>query len=511
MMLEEDLWADAPDFVLPNTCGKSSLNVGTLHHCFKRKNVDSIDSDFCQNGPILDNKKAAIGENSCSFPLGPISLVDNDLSCFDNNRVDKDTNDLLYYNWSEMGNFEDIDMMFSSCDSTFGLGASNEDGLGWFASSDAIEGSRDRLRSDIQCQNSTSSALKNNGSLEVSRTEEMGSSISDSGIKSQPVCYNRNLWPSQKDELANLSHLSFVNGSSNSECKLVPQKKNNINKKHANHQNQSEGKRKCVFIENGDALRNIDGLSEERRHSTEATGPKGNLISSGIPQQNEAHEHETGYLHSSVSYMSDYSCSDQIVHHPTSSITKSGNNGSMSLSPKDCYAPNHLQCRQSSPDPSFQMGTITTSEKEEEKLLQHSGIKFENSSDPEGISTRIPPELGSSIIAESTSISSGLDEVAEETAGFHQLQHVTEQLDIRTKLCIRDSLYRLARSAEQRHRDANVINDSGDDRDRSQALTFKRTNKIARDLGSCIAQVLMHLVLQAFCEQPVKCVFWHHA
>nr|XP_009778676.1 PREDICTED: uncharacterized protein LOC104227993 isoform X2 [Nicotiana sylvestris] len=511
MMLEEDLWADARDFVLPNTCGKSSLNVGTLHHCFKRKNVDSIDSDFCQNGPILDNKKAAIGENSCSFPLGPISLVDDDLSCFDNNRVDKNTNDLLYYNWSEMGNFEDIDMMFS-CDSTFGLGASNEDDLGWFASSDTIEGSGDRLRSDIQCQNSTSSALKKNGSLEVSRTEEMGSSISDSGIKSQPVSYNGNLWPSQKDELANLSHLSFVNGSSNSDCKLVPLKKNNINKKHANHQNQSEGKRKCVYIENDVALRNIDGLSEERRHSTEATGPKGNLISSGIPQQNEAHEHETGYLHSGVSYMSDYSRSDQIVHHPTSSITKSGNDGSMSLSP------NHLQCRQSSPDPSFQMGTITTSEKVEEKLLHHSGIKFENSSDPEGISTRIPPELGSSIIAESTSISSGLDEVAEETAGFHQLQHVTERgglfghvtvgdllklncfishhlvahLDIRTKLCIRDSLYRLARSAEQRHRDANVINDSGDDRDTSQALTCKRTNKIARDLGSCIAQVLMH-------------------
>lgn len=121
-----------------------------------------------------------------------------------------------------------IVMFSSSCDSTFGLGASNEDGLGWFASSDAIEGSRDRLRSDIQCQNSTSSALKKNGSLEVSRTEEMGSSISDSGIKSQPVSYNGNLWPSQKDELANLSHLSFVNGSSNSDCKLVPLKKVSI-------------------------------------------------------------------------------------------------------------------------------------------------------------------------------------------------------------------------------------------------------------------------------------------
>lgn len=38
------------------------------------------------------------------------------------------------------------------------------------------------------------------------------------------------------------------------------------------------------------------------------------------------------------------------------------------------------------------------------------------------------------------------------------------QLDIRTKLCIRDSLYRLARSAEQRHNCANLNENISEDK-----------------------------------------------
>ncbi|KAK4357822.1 hypothetical protein RND71_023432 [Anisodus tanguticus] len=477
-MFEEYSWVDAPDCVFPNTCDRNSMqevsslaseNNGTLHHCFKRKNMDSIDSEFCQNGSFLDNNKPAVGENSCSFPLGPSFLADDDLSFFDNNRVDKDANDLLYYSWSEIGNFEDVDIMFS-CDSTFGLGDVNEDDLGWFSSSDAIKGSGEGF-SDFKFQNLASNALENiSGRLEVSRTKEKGCSVSDSGTKNQSA--SSNLWPSQKDESANPSHPSFVNGSSNSGCNLVPQKKGSLVKltpcdpevmgssrgnsllqkcKNAKHHNQLEGKRKVAYLENGDALRKIDGLSEERKYSTEATGSEVNLISSGSQQQNEAHEPETDYFNSSFSYMSDYSRSDQTALHPTSSITKSGNDGFMSLLPNDFFASNHLQSMQSSPDPSFQMDTIETSEKKAEKLLHHSGINFVNNSDLEGISMRLPAELGSSI------------------------------LDIRIKLCIRDSLYRLARSAELRHRDAS--NDYGDDRDRSQALISERTNKPGMSSG----------------------------
>lgn len=50
-------------------------------------------------------------------------------------------------------------------------------------------------------------------------------------------------------------------------------------------------------------------------------------------------------------------------------------------------------------------------------------------------------------------------------------------MDLKTKLCIRDSLYRLARSAEQRHNHEN-LNGSfcGDDRDTS-GLAIEGANK----------------------------------
>lgn len=49
------------------------------------------------------------------------------------------------------------------------------------------------------------------------------------------------------------------------------------------------------------------------------------------------------------------------------------------------------------------------------------------------------------------------------------------QLDIRTKMCIRDSLYRLAKSAERRHNYANTNGNIGDDDEACKA--------IARDTG----------------------------
>lgn len=54
-----------------------------------------------------------------------------------------------------------------------------------------------------------------------------------------------------------------------------------------------------------------------------------------------------------------------------------------------------------------------------------------------------------------------------------------------TKLRIRDSLYRLARSAEQRNRNASLNGGSIDDRDASRAFMAEETNKYA--ITACFA------------------------
>ncbi|XP_049354219.1 protein LNK1-like isoform X5 [Solanum verrucosum] len=412
-MLEKDSGADRLDCVFPSKHDKDSVeevsslsseNTRTSNDCSRSNNVDSISSEVYPNDLTLDDKNAAVRENLHSYPLGPISQADDDLGFFDSNHEDKNTTELLYYNLPEMENFEDLDRMFRSCDSTFGLGASIEDDLGWFSSSDVIEGSGGGLRSDCEFPFSTSSALENiSGMQEASRPKETDSSINDSGAKDQPFSQTGSSMPSE-DESAVPSHLSFANGSSDSDFKIVPKKKINLHQINSKLQNRSEGKRKHVYLENGETFNYIDSLPEERRHPTAITG-------------------------SQAFTSTDYSHSDQTT-----------------------------------------VDGIGTNENMVDKLLHHSVIKHENNRDLGSVSTGIPAEVGSSIVKESSCTSSGLNEISEEADSFHQLQHVMERLDIRTKLRIKDSLYRLAQSAEQRLRHANLNNGSGDERCTSGAF-----------------------------------------
>ncbi|KAJ8529878.1 hypothetical protein K7X08_036713 [Anisodus acutangulus] len=511
-MPEKDSWADAPDGAFSLTREKAKVeevsklpseNTRTSNRCTKSNNIDSIESESCRNGRSLDEKSAAVEENSYSYPLGPISQADDDLSFFDSSCEDKDPNDLLYYSWPEIENFEDVDRMFRSCASTFGFGPGSEDDLGWLSSSDVIEGSGDGLVSGFKFPCPASSALEStSASHETSKPKETNISTNNSGTENQSLSYNGSSWSSEKNESVNLSHLSFLNGSSDLEYKLVPDKKaevhgggvqaeiasnnqprsnnnvvNSMQKKHSKHQNRSEGKRKRGYLENGDTLSYIDSLPEEKKLPSGAASTQVNFTSAGVLQQKQAQVPDFGYLGGSFSYMhSDYGQSDGSALHPTLPILKYESNGLMSLSPKDSYASNQVQSMEGSPDPSFQVAAMTGNEKVE-KLIHQSGVKVENNRDLEGVVMGIPAELGSSAVQECTSINSGLDEMSEAAASFHQLQRVMEQLDTRTKLCIRDSLYRLARSAEQRHIHANINYGSGDDGGTSGPLISEGTNK----------------------------------
>ncbi|XP_060184178.1 protein LNK1-like isoform X1 [Lycium barbarum] len=469
-MLEKDSRAGMLDCV-EEVSSLASENTRTSNYCSRSNNRDSTSGGFHSNGPILDDKNAAVGENLYSYSLVPISQADNDLSFFDSNHEDKNTTDLLYYSWPEMENFEDVDRMFRSCDSTFGLGASIEDALGLFPSSDVIEGSGGGLRSDFEFPCPSSSALENiSGSQEASRRKETCSSINDSGTKDDPFSHTGSSMPSE-DDSAFLNHLYFLNGSSDSDCKIVPKKKINLHKKHSKHRNQSEGKTKDVYLGTGETYNYINSLPEEKKHPTAITASQVALTSTGIQQQMQVDGSDFGCFQGGNSYLSsDYSHSDQTTVCPTLSIVKSGKSSLMPLSAKDSYPSNQTQSMESLPDPSFQVAGIGTNENMAEKLLHHSGVKHENNRDLGSVCTGIPAELGSSIVKESSCISFGLNEISEEAKSFHQLQRVMERLDIRTKLRIRDSLYRLAQSAEQRLRYANLNNGSGDNRSTSGAF-----------------------------------------
>ncbi|KAI3966965.1 hypothetical protein MKX01_040606 [Papaver californicum] len=102
-----------------------------------------------------------------------------------------------------------------------------------------------------------------------------------------------------------------------------------------------------------------------------------------------------------------------------------------------------------------------------QKQLQSIQDVIGNCSDPDS----------SCVLEGSSTNSMSTDESSLEVTSLRQLNYVMERLDIRTKLNIRDSLYRLARSAEQRNHFENSNISFLDDSDRSDVQTTGDTNK----------------------------------
>ncbi|KAA8536468.1 hypothetical protein F0562_028946 [Nyssa sinensis] len=418
-MLENDSWSHTPEGVFPASCDSDSIkeepslasdNLRMSSHCFKSNKIDSISSEFCADDPIAGDRCAAVDGNSYRYPLGHISQTDNDLSFLDNDCEDKESSDLLYYGWPDIGNFEDVDRMFRSCDSTFGLGGvDNEDELGCYKSSSQTQDAKPAL-----------------GHLSFMNASNTISESKDNFTpKGQEVQFNGDIQ----------FKISTINQSKNDYNAMI-----NLHKKQSKQHNQSEGKRKGRCLENGGSFHHISDLQFKDTH---------------IP-----------YMHSDYQHPS-----DQIPVSPTLSGIVSEKNGLTSLSPKESsYASNQVQSMESSRNHSFEAPAITMDEKSEKlhlrqgfqpsfqtnrervdlvvptaifnpvsfrKQVHQSENNVENHSEV-GVCMGIAAELDSSNVQESSSMSSRLDEISLEATSFHQLQHVMEQLDIRTKLCIRD-------------------------------------------------------------------------
>ena len=73
--------------------------------------------------------------------------------------------------------------------------------------------------------------------------------------------------------------------------------------------------------------------------------------------------------------------------------------------------------------------------------------------------------MGTSMVVDGSFVSSVSSDNSVEESSFRQLQDAVSQLDVKTKLCIRDGLYRLARSAQNRPVFPNTMNSNGDSQD----------------------------------------------
>ncbi|TYH77931.1 hypothetical protein ES332_D04G189800v1 [Gossypium tomentosum] len=474
-MLEKDPWSRIHDSLFPTSGDNDSLKDGTSmasddprmsSHGLETGNIDSVGSDLCADDPILVDKCAPEDNNDYHFPLNHITAADDDLRFFNNNHEDKENSDLLYYGWGDIGNFEDVDRMFRSCDSTFGLGSlSNEDDMCWFSSSQVAEGSQGALKADAKLN----------------------------GLQECPTSRSASAESERKD------------GSTPSE-QISPQEKHS-------KQHRASGERKDQHLENGGSFTQYGNIKQFADAKHPFSDSSCQLFSSLDFQRSKLNDgpDSVNYRQTNIPYMHlSYSGSlDQVSICPTVSSAKSENNGQSSSKNESSYASNKVHSIDSSHGPLFEAPAIITNEKrgkphrrQDTEIPLNRNVKQakidtrmafcdpvtiqkqvcqseqdEGHSEVEGVSVGNPAELDSSNVRESSCVVSPFDEVSLEATSFRRLQQVMEKLDIRTKLCIRDSLYRLARSAEQRHNCTKTKSGISDGNDGSGSSASEETNR----------------------------------
>ncbi|GAV91663.1 hypothetical protein CFOL_v3_35053 [Cephalotus follicularis] len=499
-MLEEGSWCHTTKGVFSGSCD----SVKEVKSVASDDNINSISNEFCAEDPILDGKCREVDNSLNCFPLNHSSQIDNDLSFLDNDCEDKESSELLYYGWPDIGNFEDVDRMFRSCDSTFELGSlSNDDDLGWFSSSHPTEGSEDVLKSASKLESVSEY-------YEDSRPDFEGPSINVSDNKSI-LMGDRISLREMDDDNANFNNISFSNGLDTKpgiKDDSIPSEKINLHKRQSKNQNQPELKRKDRNLENGPTFHQYGSLKQYLR----VKDPFGNSSCQVFPpsclkqQKQIVGTDSLSYMKTQVPYMNlDYCLPTDHISDSTISCTKSENNGYPSRSLKESsYVSNQVQSMESCHGPLSEAPAMTTNGRIERLYPHHDLVKkfkhetmaspmkfydpvsaqkqvhlsvheMEDQSEVGG-SRGLPAKLNTSNAQDSSYVSSVSDEVSLDATSFHHLQQVMEQLDIRTKLCIRDSLYRLAKSAEQRHNCAFPSGGVRDDGDAS-GVTDEETNK----------------------------------
>ncbi|KAL9682581.1 hypothetical protein QQ045_014383 [Rhodiola kirilowii] len=117
-------------------------------------------NNLCTGDPHPGNN-CNTAENNISYSLSDAPHSESDHSFLYNGLENKETGDTLFYEWPEIGNFEDVDQMLRTCDSAFGLGDSGkEDDMCWFSSPTAINGLDAASKSEVRSSYSDSSSIK---------------------------------------------------------------------------------------------------------------------------------------------------------------------------------------------------------------------------------------------------------------------------------------------------------------------------------------------------------------
>ncbi|KAH9299586.1 hypothetical protein KI387_031268, partial [Taxus chinensis] len=188
-LLDMDPWCDVQ-------CEKKAATYNLMHvdagmgnksmdnNCCKDVKQESAENDLiieiCKDDPKLEKadsipRDESLVNNSSHFSLSDIHSSEVDLEFFGNEHEDKGSRTLLDYGWENIGNFEDVDRLLRSCESTFGHAVnSSVDELLWpLSSSDCFDGLQGNVQQGRGTSSPESRALKGKSQQNEQKMEFM--------------------------------------------------------------------------------------------------------------------------------------------------------------------------------------------------------------------------------------------------------------------------------------------------------------------------------------------------
>ncbi|CAL0309512.1 unnamed protein product [Lupinus luteus] len=462
--------------------------------CFKNSNIDCCGAELCADDMILGDKCAEEDDSMCQYPINQTSQDDNELSFLD---ID---------GWLDIGDFEDVDMMLS-CDLNFGTGSlNNDEEFSWLSSSHGAQGSDDALKSEFKFSCAEMSPLKSISDYNMESKENIGGlPFNDSNKKTSPVDKKVSCQMNVDGNGVSAPLLMVNESDMKSGNTVVFMLKEKLQSK---LQIPSPGMHKIGYLENGDSIYpyapekyadtkqpyevssgEVTSLDSIQKHKLNTDSDSLGCIQTQAFKMDPDYSHAPNHT-SLISTLSG-SRSEHGGHILAASLKESSYASSIESCHRHFLEPASLKTNVKNKNlhhhhDGHMLSRSFNNESIANQMPFHSpssaqqiGYQFENEGDSgvHRVSLGFSPEIESSTVQESSSMSSALEQTSVQATNFCQLQQIMDQLDIRTKLCIRDSLYRLAKSAEQRLDNSSINGCIGDDVDACKAMMAQNASR----------------------------------
>lgn len=482
---DEDLGANAYDPM----CNDSSVGVGSQKQgvnggcCKELKSAnDDLILGYSKEEPLLSSRDTDAVTNSSHFLLNDISPTEGDLDFFEGDRRSETSNSILEYDWENMGNFEEVERLFRNSEPTLSEAMDNSsDELIWHTAS-FVSSNHSDPRNMYQGMNSSNPEMTNMGRLQHTEPKiKMECAPCDS---SSSLVFN------QKDD----SDVEHAPHNDQTPRHYIPLKKPSMS-----HMLASRGN-----------TENVSGTLFEDQKS-KGGGKSEDAIQSQSPCQNE--QSCTTYQYTNKVNSNRVQTKDQIkfadedmtlnsqkvpyIHtdfgYPLHCLLNmpSSSTGPLGRQPQPYFSAyqlpegtsnehqalkQHFDMTSGPPmmTPQDKMDMLRWCQQMQDKLtIDH---KQQNNSMDSSLLHKHPPKLqyqhedvkpqevadrisetsmGELDQQDNTSADCGSafdnEDSSLEAAMLHQLQTSVMELDLGTRLNIRDALYRLARNAVQRH------------------------------------------------------------